>query len=349
MLIDGRYKKYCTFIPIFKQPINHLLTHSKNSYHLKLSVKVLTFVLAFTCQFVMPARAQQSTLITHYMFTNMALNPAFAGTSGGICVTGLARQQLMGWKDPDGNKSGPQTFFLTADMPIKFLRGGLGLSIGQDKIGFQKNISVELAYAYHTEFGAGDLSFGIQGNVFNLSFDGEFKPIDEGDPVTSGISAEQSTMSLDMGLGAFYRVPERYYVGLSVDNLLQTRAKKLGYQMRRTYYLSGGYEYTVPNHPAFELLPSALIMFDGAVFQLNASALVWYNNKFYGGLGYRIQDAVSVLAGVNIKGLHIGVAYDINTSSLSKYNNGAMEILVNYCFKIDTDKYRKSYRNTRFL
>jgi hypothetical protein len=90
-------------------------------------------------------------------------------------------------------------------------------------------------------------------------------------------------------------------------------------------------------------------MYDGADFQLNASALVMYNNKFYGGLGYRLQDAVSVLVGVNVKNLRIGVAYDISTSAMSKYNSGGLEVMVNYCFKIDTDKFRKSYRNTRFL
>jgi hypothetical protein len=90
-------------------------------------------------------------------------------------------------------------------------------------------------------------------------------------------------------------------------------------------------------------------MFDGAVFQLSASALLTYNNKFYGGLGYRIQDAVSVLAGVLIKGLRVGVAYDISTSSMSRYNNGSIEIVLNYCFKIDMDKYKRTYRNTRFL
>jgi hypothetical protein len=90
-------------------------------------------------------------------------------------------------------------------------------------------------------------------------------------------------------------------------------------------------------------------MFDGAVFQLNASALLQYNNKFYGGLGYRLQDAVSVLAGIVFKGIRVGVAYDISTSAMTKYNSGGLEIMVNYCFKIDTDKFRKSYRNTRFL
>lgn len=305
--------------------------------------------LILVIQAVSPSLAQQPSLITHYMFSNMAINPAFAGASSGICITGLVRQQLMGWKDPDGTKSGPQTFMLTADAPVRFLHGGLGGSIFQDKIGFQKNITVELAYAYRTMFGEGDLSFGVQGNLFNLSFDGEFKPLDQDDPVVSGLTGELSTMSFDAGLGVFYQVPDRYYIGLSADNILQTRATKLGYQMKRSFYLAGGFEWTVPNRPAFEVKPSALIMYDGAVFQVNASALVFYNQKIYGGLGYRFQDAVSILAGVNIKGLHIGVAYDVNTSRLSKYNSGALEVLLNYCFKIDTDKYRKSYRNTRFL
>ena len=201
------------------------------------------------------------------------------------------------------------------------------------------------------ELGTGDIAFGLQGSLLNISYDAsKFSAIDkENDPVLNQLEGKTSDMAVDVGLGVFYKVPEKYYVGLSAENILQTKGKKTHYQMRRTYYLNGGYQWIVPNHPAFELLPSAQVMYDGAVLQLSASALIMYNNKFYGGLGYRLQDAVSVLAGVVIKGLRIGVAYDISTSAMSKYNNGSLEIMVNYCFKIDTDKFRKSYRNTRFL
>ncbi|MEI7896414.1 MAG: PorP/SprF family type IX secretion system membrane protein [bacterium] len=297
------------------------------------------------------AFSQQPTVLTHYMFTDMATNPAFAGGSGGISITGLVRQQWMGWKDTDGTKSAPQTFLLTADAPIRKLHGGLGGSVSQDQIGFFKNIVVKLGYAYKMELGTGDIAFGLQGSLLNISYDAsKFSAIDkENDPVLNQLEGKTSDMAVDVGLGVFYKVPEKYYVGLSAENILQTKGKKTHYQMRRTYYLNGGYQWIVPNHPAFELLPSAQVMYDGAVLQLSASALIMYNNKFYGGLGYRLQDAVSVLAGVVIKGLRIGVAYDISTSAMSKYNNGSLEIMVNYCFKIDTDKFRKSYRNTRFL
>ncbi|MEI7723672.1 MAG: type IX secretion system membrane protein PorP/SprF [Bacteroidota bacterium] len=346
----GVTKKAVLLSRFSNEPNNHFLTLHRLAYLNIFKIRALYLLIILVLQGGMTLHAQQPTLITHYMFTNMATNPAFAGGSGGINITGLARQQWMGWKDTDGTKSAPQTFLLTADSPIRKLHGGIGGSISQDQIGTFKNIVVQLGYAYRMDMWSGELSFGLQGNLCNISYDGsKFKPVVDPDPVLGQATGKTSDMAIDLGLGVFYKVPDKYYVGLSAQNILQTKGKKTSYQMRRTFYLNGGYQWTLPNHPAFELLPSAQIMFDGAVLQLNASALIMYNNKFYGGLGYRLQDAVSVLAGVVIKGLRIGVAYDITTSAVSKYSSGSMEIMVNYCFKIDTDKFRKSYRNTRFL
>jgi len=343
-------KKAVLLSRFLKDPNNPLLNLPVAEHLPKPGIRWISILILLVVQGGYHVYGQQPTLITHYMFTNMAINPAFAGNSGGISVTGLVRQQWIGWKDADGTKSAPQTFLLTVDSPLRALHGGLGGSISQDQIGAFKNIAVKIGYAYKMELGAGDLSFGLQANLQNISYDAsKFKPIETEDPVLNGLEGKTSNMMIDMGLGVYYKVPEKYYVGLSVDNLLQTLAKKMSYQLRRTYYLSGGYQWNIPNQPAFQLLPSALIMYDGASFQLNASALVMYNNKFYGGLGYRLQDAVSVLAGVAVKSLKIGVAYDISTSAIHKYNSGGLEIMVNYCFKISVDKFRKSYRNTRFL
>ncbi len=337
------------------EPDNLLLTSLNSGYLTRFRINILFILGVIILHGGAPIFAQQPTLITNYMFTNMAINPAFAGSNGGICITGLVRQQWIGFKDPDGTQTAPQVFMLTVDSPIKFLHGGIGGSLYQDKLGYFKNIALKLGYAYKMEAGGGDLSFGLQVGLQNGEFD--FSKLDVGqgagnfseDPALMDLSGKTSDMSFDIGAGILFKVPDKYYIGLSADNLLQSKAKKIAYQLRRTYYLGGGYEWILPNHPAFELLPSVLFMYDGAAFQFNLSALVMYNNKFYGGLGYRLQDAVSVLAGVSIKSLRIGVAYDISTSALSKYNSGSFEVMVSYCFKIDTDKYRKSYRNTRFL
>lgn len=318
--------------------------------NVKLGIKTFFIIVILVFLGNVKLYSQQSSLITQYMFSNMAFNPAFAGNSGGICATGLIRQQWIGFKDPDGSKTAPQLYLLTVDSPIKVLHGGIGGSIYQDQLGFFKDIALKLGYAYRMDAWSGDLSIGLQLGLQNSSYDfSKFKPTDENDPLLSGQTSKTGDMIFDISAGLFYKVPDKFYVGLSGENLLQSKGKTTHYQLRRTFYLTGGYQWVVPDHPAFEIRPSVLFMYDMSVFQFNISALLMYNNKFYGGLGYRLQDAVSVLAGVNIKGLHVGLAYDICTSTLSKYNNGSLEVMVSYCFKIDTDKFRKTYRNTRFL
>jgi type IX secretion system PorP/SprF family membrane protein len=308
-------------------------------------ILVLLFIIFASLSF-----SQQNTLLTHYMFTTMAYNPGFAGGSEGISATGLIRQQWIGFKADDGSKPGPQTYFLTIDAPLKFLHGGVSGFISQDKLAQFSTINLKLGYAYRAEIGPGNFGAGLQVGFVNSKIDfSKFDPFDKNDPVLQGKDQKTSDFVVDLSLGAFYKVPEKYYVGISADQLLQTKGPQTSYQLRRHYYLTGGYYFPMPGHPAFELQPSALFMYDGAVFQFQLAALVEYNKKIWGGVEYRFQDAVSILAGMRIKSIMVGLSYDIATSWMSNYSGGSVEVMLNYCFKIKTEKYRKSYKNTRFL
>jgi type IX secretion system PorP/SprF family membrane protein len=306
----------------------------------------------FILFFILPGMigfAQQNTLLTHYMFTNMAFNPGFAGSSEGICVTGLVRQQWIGFKSDDGSKPGPQTYLLTIDSPLKFLHGGVSGYLAQDQIAQFSTINFKLGYAYRAEIGNGNLGAGIQVGFVNTKLDfSKFTPDQEGDPVLSDKS-KLSDFVVDFSLGLYYKVPDKYYLGISADQVLQTKEATTHYQLRRQYYITGGYYYVMPRHPEFELQPSALLQFDGAVFQFSLAGLLEYNNKIWGGVEYRFQDAVAILAGMSFKSFRVGISYDIATSTMSKYSYGGVEVMVNYCFKIKTEKFRKSYKNTRFL
>jgi hypothetical protein len=88
--------------------------------------------------------AQQTSAITHYMFMNMAFNPAVAGSNDGINVTGLIREQWIGYKDDNGGNTAPQTFFLTIDSPINFLHGGIGGTVTSDILGPFNNTQLTL-------------------------------------------------------------------------------------------------------------------------------------------------------------------------------------------------------------
>ncbi len=232
---------------------------------------------------------------------------------------------------------------------MKFLHGGVSGYISQDKIAQFSTINFKIGYAYRTEIGSGDFGAGLQVGFVNTKIDfSKFDPTQEGDPVLSEKS-KLTDFVIDLSLGLYYKVPDKYYVGLSADQLLQTKGPQTHYQLRRHYYLTGGYYYVLPGHPAFELQPSALFEYDGAAFQFNIGALLEYNKKIWGGIEYRFQDAVAILAGMNFKSLRVGISYDIATSSIARYSYGGIEVMLNYCFKIKTEKFRKSYKNTRFL
>jgi type IX secretion system PorP/SprF family membrane protein len=286
------------------------------------------------------------------MFAMMNYNAGYAGASKGISATGLMRQQWMGFKDAEGNKIAPTTTYITIDSPLKFIHGGLSATLMQDNIGFQRINQLSVGYAYRFNWGDGDFGAGLKINLINPKIDfAKFVAYNDpqSDPVLAEKTGEESDIMFDGSLGVFYQVPDKYYAGLSVENLMQTMGKKTYYTLKRTIYATGGYFWPIPGSPTFELQPSAWIGTDFATYQISISALLEYNKKFYGGLAYRYQDAVSILAGVNIKGLRIGASYDLVTSKLFNYNSGSIEILLSYCFKIETEKLRRSYRNTRFL
>jgi type IX secretion system PorP/SprF family membrane protein len=292
---------------------------------------------------------QQTSVVTNYMFTHLVFNPAAIGQSGGISITGLIRESWFGFKDEDGNKVTPEDIFISADAPVRVLHGGVGGMVEQDKIGFFNNTIVKLGYAFKTELGPGYFSAGAQLDFQNGKYDySKFKPSDPNDELLRE-TGTKSDMLFDVDIGLFYRVPDKYYVGISGVQLLQTKGKNTNYQLKRTFFVEGGYQWDIPNHPAFQLQPSAIVMSDGAAFQFDVSGLVWYNNKFYGGLGYRLQDAVSILAGLAIKGFRLGISYDIGTSKMMTYSNGSFEVMLNYVFKVEGEKFRRSYHNTRYL
>ncbi len=297
--------------------------------------------------------AQQAPSFTQYSSSYMYINAGYAGLGEGICVNALARQQWAGFKDADGNKVAPQDFLISANSPVKAIQGGAGLSIIQDKLGFETNVGIRLSYAYHLQLSAGILGMGAGINLVNRSIDfTKFKPVQPNDPAL--LSAKQGAMMFDGNIGFFFKSNNNYYVGLSVTNILESKGKNLStsatvirYQTDRTFYLVAGYSFVLPGHPRFEILPSLLVQSDVVSTQYNISAVVNYNSKFWGGINYRYQESVGFMVGVRFQGFNFGYSYDLSTLSMGV--PGSHEITLSYCFKLKINKNKTSYKNTRYL
>jgi len=317
------------------------------------SVTMRSILLVFVfIAFASGLKAQQDPQFTHNMFNNAFVNPGSYGLSDGITVTGIFREQWLGFKDYNNEKVAPQTLLVTADSPIRFLHGGVGLGIAQDKEAQIKNMLVKLGYSYHLNLGNAKLGIGLNANFNNKSIDKDkLNPVDEGDPVIVALSAD-GVMITDMSLGVFLQKP-RYYVAFSSTQILETE-KSSGetegvafYKNKRHYYLTGGHDITLPAFQGYVFTPSVFLKSDMNTLQADINLMARYNNKIWGGLSYRINDAISLMIGMAYKDLEIGYSYDIPTSQIAA--TGSHEIMARYRFKLERDKTRTGYRNTRYL
>ncbi|MDD2190927.1 MAG: type IX secretion system membrane protein PorP/SprF [Bacteroidales bacterium] len=328
-------------------------------FSLTKAAKSCLFVIIAIMPFI--GFSQQEPQFTQYMFNRLSYNPAYAGSNGAMCLTGFYRNQWMGLKLTDinnGNPSTPTTLNFSFDLPIRILHGGLGATIVSDKIGYWDQTFVKLDYAYRFELPTGNLAIGIETQFFSSAIDfgklvgsDQINELDQiipsNDPVLRDAS-QQNDFLFDLGLGVYYQIPGKFYAGLSSTKLLETKSEKLKWQDKRHYFILAGYEWTIPAYPSFRVLPSAILKTELSTFQLDASALLEYNYMFWGGVNFRIQDAVSVLGGLTLGGFKLGMAYDIPTGRVSGKSFGSFELFVRYCFKVENQpKPPTSYRNTR--
>ena len=296
------------------------------------------------------AIAQQEAQYTNFMFSQMSYNPGYAGSEDQYAFTGLYRNQWMGFKSTvDGSSGAPITYFITGHTNINKIRSGIGFSLISDQIGFENNIAARLAYAFRLNVGPGKLGIGVQGGFINKKIDfSKYKPENPNDPLLAS-SAKETAMSLDFAFGLHYKIVNKLYAGLSSTRLTQSSNEfsvpTLGtFEQKRHYFLYGGYYYQLPNRPEIEINPNLMVKTDFASAQYDFNVLGILDDKIYAGISYRVVDAVSILAGMAIKGsvkngdgFRFGASYDVTTSTLgygTGRSAGSVEFWLDYSFKI---------------
>jgi type IX secretion system PorP/SprF family membrane protein len=227
--------------------------------------------------------------------------------------------------------------------------------VENDNIGFNKDIKISFVYSYLAEIGQGKLGIGISAGMYNMNLDPEwvipsgdvFTP-PSGDPLIP--ESKESSVSLDLGLGLYYRT-DKFYAGISSTHINQPKVKwsKGESYISRHYYITAGYILQLPN-PSLELLPSLYALSDGKVIQFSATSIIRYNKKAWGGVSYRPGDALVGIVGIELfNGIRVGYAYDFPISEIKNNTSGSHEFMVNYCFNLSTGKSPMRYKSIRFL
>jgi type IX secretion system PorP/SprF family membrane protein len=303
--------------------------------------------------------AQQDAQFTQNMFNKLSTNPGSAGHNGGFCATLLTRSQWMGFEGK------PETYLFSGD--AKLGKHGVGLTVSKDKLGIESTLIVKGTYAYHlTSLGPGELGIGIDIGLVNKSFGNNFVAIDDPTLDPSIPNDNTSSMSFDAGLGLYYEIKDKLYVGISSLHLPQAEIEDLAdnggvgalnYASTRHYYIMAGYDWDATNGARkWVIKPSLLAKTDATSTQLDLNVLALYNNMLWGGVTYRIQDALAILAGIDftkinpsLQGLKLGVSYDLTTSAIGDHSSGSLEFMLRYCMNIVKPTKREVYHSVRFL
>ncbi|MFJ1491288.1 type IX secretion system membrane protein PorP/SprF [Capnocytophaga canis] len=272
--------------------------------------------------------AQQESQYTQYMYNTMMFNPGYTGSRGVDSFFGIFRAQWIGL---DG---APRSGGISYHAPQERLRNvGLGYSLFYDAIGPQTNTSFMLDFSYTLNFDNSKLAFGLKGTAEIFSLD--YNKLRLYDPSDTHFSENSTIFSPNVGAGVFW-YSDKYYIGFSVPNLLETEIYESKDRrvsvLKNTqhFYLIGGYVFDLTDNIKFK--PAVLSkMTYGAPLQLDVSANFMFNERFVLGAAWRWSAAVSLMAGFQVNDRwFIGYGYDFETTELSRYNSGSHEIFLRY-------------------
>lgn len=293
------------------------------------------------------AFAQQQPQFTHYGFNGMYLNPAYAGIKGQGEITAIGRYQYYNYNASFDQGGEPKTYMLTGSFPVQVLGGGIGFHVYRDEIAQFEMTNAQISYSKHIQVGEGKLGIGIQG-VYNYLSKGVYRFID---PDDSSIPRDGSDSKFDAGVGVWYESPT-LYAGLSVNNLLRSEysfksevggsntAKYIG--ENHSYFTVG---YNIEASSSVVITPSALVKMvmpgkfgdDGKfTFKNNsyeANVRATFNDKFWGGVGYRYDESFTGMAGLALakdNALRIGYAFDFIAFNQDARALGSHEIMLSY-------------------
>jgi type IX secretion system PorP/SprF family membrane protein len=270
--------------------------------------------------------SQQDAQYTQYMYNTALFNPAYVGSEDFLKIAGVYRSQ---WVGLDG---APETFSLSINDRIGD-KVGLGGSVISDKVGPSSETIINADFSYTIDFEKTSLAFGLKAGANILDVDFTRLTGEENDPNFQRNIENRFTPNVGIG---FYYYNRDFYVGLAIPQMFETdhyddiHAETYLAKERFHSYFMGGYVFELSNE--VKLKPAYLLkLTDGAPIQLDLSANFLFSEKFTLGASYRLNSAVSGLAGFQVfDSVFIGYSYDADTTRLRDYNSGSHEIVLRF-------------------
>lgn len=301
--------------------------------------------------------AQQDPHFSQYMFNKSYWSPALTAYDGKGSVSVISRAQWLGYEptfEQDGGA--PSTQFLNFSTPIniKEIPFGLGVNVVYDKLGVLNNLATQISLAYTKQLNRGSVSFGVRPEIVNQTLDfSKLRFVDPSDP--KNIQRKESQVVVDLAAGISYSNNE-LMLALGVNHLLRPSidygldaSGNAESKRSMTYNLYGEYNYRITYN--IDLTPSILVTSDLNVFSIDLSVIATYNEKLWGGLSYRNQEAMTLILGYSFlenNQLSAGYAFDYIIQEQSAKQPTSHEIFIRYNLPSFSGGTKKIIRTPRF-
>ncbi|MGB0199540.1 MAG: PorP/SprF family type IX secretion system membrane protein [Flavobacteriaceae bacterium] len=275
-------------------------------------------------------QAQQDSQYTNYMYNTQVVNPAYAGSREQLSALLLYRNQ---WVGLDG---APETYNFGIHKALERApRVGLGLNFYQDAIGpaDESNLTADFSYTIPVNTTGTQLAFGIKGGINLLNIDYSKLRLNDGGDTAFQYNIN-NRLSPVVGVGLFLYNTDRWYLGLSTPNFLETThyddVKVSNATEKMHVFATAGYVFDLSANTKFK--PALMAkMVAGAPLALDGSANFLFNEKLTLGLAYRWDAAISALAAFQVSDtVLIGYTYDYGLQELANYNSGSHEIFLRF-------------------
>jgi type IX secretion system PorP/SprF family membrane protein len=279
----------------------------------------------------MQSNAQQDPQYTMHMYNTQVVNPAYLGSTEAVHFGFLTRSQ---WVDFEGS---PQTGSFTISSPVgRRNKTALGLSIVSDVIGptTEQSLTADYGYTFYNDYGS-KITLGLKAGVSNLQVD--YSILNLANTSDEQFSENTSLLSPQIGAGIYYN-NDRFYAGFSVPNFLKTKHYEVNGSVfasaeakeRMHYFLIAGYVFDI--NDAIKLKPAGMVkIVRGSPIQMDLSANIYFNEKITFGAAYRLDAAISAIAGFALSDrAFVGFAYDYQTTAIQQFSSGSYEMILRF-------------------
>jgi len=287
--------------------------------------------------FVFNVFAQQEPQYTQYMFNQLVLNPAYAGSKEVLSASLFHRDQ---WRGFDGH---PQTNSLSLHNTTKKNKVGWGVNFTNDQIGPKTSNTLLCSYSYKIRFLNGKLSFGLRAGIAAYTFNWlDVTHKDAADPTYQQRTNSETTIAPTADFGMYYYT-NSFYVGLSSVSLFKSQISKqdndsLASNLARHSFLTLGKAWSRSDNFVFN--PSIMIKkAKGAPFTVDINISTLLKQRLWLGLSFRSNHSACVYSQLKVSDkFKVGLSFDSNRFIQYGIRTKTIEVMIGYDLNIFKSK-----------